>query len=175
MKKLFTTDLIKADHTVIFPCGVVAKHLVIEDSKMTYWVTNEGKVYNENGKVMTQTDLGNGYVTVKIAGFKITVHKLVALLFLPQVEGKTTVDHIDRNRKNNHVSNLRWADHVEQARNRRKPQGGTVKVKLQNKYSSIWLSSIADASEFLDRSHSTVSRAIKEGKEIKGYKITRVA
>lgn len=175
MKKLFTTDLIKSSHTVVFPCGVIAKHLIIEEGKMSYWVTSEGRVFNEEGREMKQMIQPNGYLTVKIGGFKITVHKLVALLFLPAVEGKLTVDHIDRNKQNNHLSNLRWADQVEQARNRRKPKTGTQSVILRGRASTIWLSSIQEASEFLDRSHSTVSRAIKEGKEIKGFIIERAA
>lgn len=175
MKKLFTTDTIKASHTVIFPSGVIAKHLIIDEDRMSYWITNEGRVFNEEGREMKQILQPNGYLTVKIGGFKITVHKLVALLFLPQVEGKYTVDHIDRNKQNNHLSNLRWANQVEQARNRRKPKTGTTSVILKGRASTIYLPSIQAASEFLDRSHSTVSRAIKEGKEINGYQVERAA
>jgi hypothetical protein len=48
------------------------------------------------------------------------VHRLVALAFLgePPTEDHT-VDHIDTNAQNNHVSNLRWATNEEQHRNHR--------------------------------------------------------
>lgn len=42
------------------------------------------------------------------------IHRAVAECFIPNPDNKPTVDHIDRNRSNNCVSNLRWADHTEQ-------------------------------------------------------------
>lgn len=45
-------------------------------------------------------------------------HRLVALTYLPQVKDKNEVDHIDRNRKNNSLENLRWANRQEQIENR---------------------------------------------------------
>lgn len=38
----------------------------------------------------------------------VDVHRLVAISFIPNPECKPMVDHIDRNRQNNSVSNLRW-------------------------------------------------------------------
>lgn len=47
------------------------------------------------------------------------VHRLVAETFLHPVLGKETVDHKDRDCHNNDVFNLRFADHKEQALNRK--------------------------------------------------------
>lgn len=42
-----------------------------------------------------------------------SVHRLVAEAFIPNPEGKQTVNHIDCNRENNCVSNLEWTSQKE--------------------------------------------------------------
>lgn len=43
----------------------------------------------------------------------LLVHRLVALTFLPLVEGKCQVNHKDGNRKNNSLQNLEWCSATE--------------------------------------------------------------
>ena len=50
------------------------------------------------------------------------VHRLVALIFLNNPEEKPTVDHIDRNRQNNYINNLKWATYKEQNINKNIPK-----------------------------------------------------
>lgn len=46
------------------------------------------------------------------------LHRLIASAFLPNPDNLPTVDHIDRNGRNNHVSNLRWTSYAENLRNK---------------------------------------------------------
>jgi hypothetical protein len=51
-------------------------------------------------------------------GVDIKIHRLVAINFIPNPEGKPIVDHTDHNPSNNHISNLRWATESENRMNR---------------------------------------------------------
>ena len=72
-----------------------------------YSISNKGRVMkNATGQIMV-LGKNNGYVRIVIAKL---VHRLVAKAFLdePENEEQLWVDHIDGNRSNNDVSNLRW-------------------------------------------------------------------
>lgn len=59
----------------------------------------------------------DGYVVVKLSKDGVTkiypVHRLVATTFIRNPVDNEEVDHLDCNRKNNEVSNLRWVTHSE--------------------------------------------------------------
>lgn len=96
------------------------------------------------------------------------VHRLVAFTFIPLVEGKDCVNHIDGNPKNNCVENLEWCNHLEN--NRHAFETGlmntNMEVKLINnigiEYQFI---SMNRASEFLGRGHGYISYKLKQGQQ----------
>jgi hypothetical protein len=71
----------------------------------------------KKGKLMKLTPTSSGYLCVglfknKKVGWKL-VHRIVAELFLPKIEGKEHVNHKDSNRANNRVDNIEWCTPAE--------------------------------------------------------------
>jgi len=87
-----------------------------------YFISSFGRVINnQTGRILKQQDhCGYRRVTLISEGKILSsyrVHRLVADAFIPNPEGKDCVNHIDRDRTNNVVSNLRWITIVEATNN----------------------------------------------------------
>ena len=51
------------------------------------------------------------------------IHRLLGLQYIPNPENKNCIDHIDRNRQNNNLENLRWYSNKENCNNIEKGKG----------------------------------------------------
>lgn len=101
------------------------KTIVIEDQKTNYEVSTSGEVRNiKTNKILKGTILRNEYRTVQLTindkPKSKMVHRLVAETFIPNPNNYNIVDHIDRNKHNNNIDNLRWVDSQTNAKNKEK-------------------------------------------------------
>ena len=85
----------------------------IEGFEGLYQISSWGRVRSIRGIIKPYQNK-KGYYKVGLhkngKGHKKRVNRLVALAFIPNPHNLPQVDHIDGNKHNNSVTNLRWVD-----------------------------------------------------------------
>jgi hypothetical protein len=102
------------------------------------------------------------------------IHRLVAMKFLPRVEGKDVVDHINGKRDDNRVENLRWATVTENNHNihvKWTNLGGTCKVDQLDDNGAVikTFDSVTQTATEMKVDQALISRACLSQKKYKGY------
>lgn len=90
-----------------------------------YFITSCGRVWSfKRNKFLKPKNNGKGYLFVALSnenGRKnFYIHKLVALTYIPNPEGFDTIDHIDFDKNNNCINNLRWLSREKNSKRQRK-------------------------------------------------------
>lgn len=99
-----------------------------------YQVSNIGNVRNKiTEKILRPGIDAHGYYLVVLyknrKGTSKKIHRLMCETFLDNYENKSCVDHIDNNKLNNDLKNLRWCSHKENNQNKKIPKNNTSGVK----------------------------------------------
>lgn len=136
---------------------------VIEDFP-EYEVSNQGRVRSlKTERLLTPKLQSKGYLRVNLykekKAYSHLVHRLVAKAFLNS-DDKIEIDHIDKNKENNHLTNLRWATRAEQNINRDyNNQSGHRHIR---KHGNRWVFSLWRNSQMTFRkSYPTLEEAIQ--------------
>lgn len=109
-----------------------------------YYAREDGRIENKLGNIISSWIDNVGYHQIVLYKNKkrcyLRVHRLIAKALIPNPENKAQVDHVDGNKLNNHVDNLRWVS------NRENTQCGY------------------DANAYLSTSHVSIKATHKENK-----------
>lgn len=91
-------------------------------SRNEYFLNRWGReiLRNRKATILSPCIGRGGYLLVSLSDVKngitrksFRVHRIVALAFIPNPLGKSQINHIDGNKRNNIVSNLEWCTHKE--------------------------------------------------------------
>ena len=129
-----------------------------------YEVSEKGQVRSLrfNKVKIRKLQVTQGYLTVgltNVAGMEIhSVHRLVAETFITNAEGKSQVNHKDKNTFNNHVSNLEWVTPTENCTH------GKGKAVKRLSSPPVYYKSVSEAARQLNGSTANISRAARENR-----------
>ena len=139
-----------------------------------YLVSDDGRIINcKNGKELSgYRKNSNDYERVTLYDCEgkaktFTVHYLVAMCYIPNLEGKQEIDHINDDKRYNRAKNLRWCNRKE---NMQKSNRNFKKIKttvLDLKTLEIWnFNSIAEASYYLEAPYDLLYRIRLSGNQL---------
>lgn len=87
------------------------------------------------------------------------MHRLVAICYIDNPDNLPVVDHIDGNRTNNSVENLRWTTYSGNSRNTK--QNRKIKVINENTGEEKCFDTAIEASEYLNIDDKTLNKVVK--------------
>ena len=94
----------------------------IEGFEGLYQVSSWGRVRSIRG-ILKPYQNSKGYLKISLfkngKGHKKRINRLVAMAFIPNPNGYPQVDHVDGNKQNNSITNLRWVDNSTNAEHAR--------------------------------------------------------
>ena len=116
-----------------------------------------------------------GYLIIDLSKSSVSktfeVHRLVALTFLPQQEGRNCVNHMDADKLNNNVENLEWVTHTENVHHAINLNLYSICKMVINECTGKLYHSISEASRNENLSYSKLKRVFKENGTIHCLKL----
>ena len=111
-----------------------------------YLIYDDGRVFSKKSdRFLKSSPNSCGYLLIRLWNEEdkktFTIHRLVALHYIPNPENKPFIDHISRDKQDNRKENLRWSTRSENSQNRDIFKNNKLGIKnicydkSQNRYS----------------------------------------
>ena len=107
-----------------------------------YWASDQGRIKNNDDRIMSSSPNDNGYLVVGLSdgsgrSRRRLIHKLALETFVGSCPDGLSTRHVDGDKLNNHLYNLKWGTWTEQVEDKRRlgriPTGENHKLaKLTN-------------------------------------------
>jgi len=135
-----------------------------------YKITKDGKIWNEEKQIFIKPRVCNGYNNVQLYGLTYAVHRLVAETFIPNPENKPQVSHINNDKLDNRVENLKWCTQKEicTAHNKETSHKRKVIQIDENGTRINSYNSLKEAGTAIGLSASAISKAVAKINETAG-------
>ena len=111
-----------------------------------YLIYEDGKVFSKyKNKFLNPSINSHGYYTIDLRenGKQKThlIHRLIGIHYIPNPENKREIDHMNRDKTDNRIENLRWATPSENNQNKGIPNTNTSGVKYicYDKFQDRWV------------------------------------
>lgn len=101
-----------------------------------YTIDEDGNVSNNHGKTLRPTQDKDGYLVVGLYHANKrhwhSIHRLVAMAFIPNPDNLPEINHIDEDKTNNSVKNLEWCDRVYNVN-----YGSAIERRIRTRYNKV--------------------------------------
>ena len=131
------------------------------------WTAGYGGINTHNGKILKGTLSSTRYNQVELyknkSNKKYTIHRLVAMEFIPNLENKPFINHKNGIKTDNYIENLEWCTNSENQihayrEGLQKKRGNHYKAKIVlNTTTGIFYESVTDAAEAHCLNRNTLS------------------
>ena len=156
-----------------------------------YEASNCGKIRNFKTKRLINGSLdGDEYLVSSLSNnegkfINVKFHRIIAQTFIENPDNKLTVNHIDKNKQNNHISNLEWSGTDEQTKHKYNiyPLPPTTKIEkkisMYNNEIETIFNSLKDCCKYINENnlcdkneryiHNQIFNAIQKNNQIFNY------
>lgn len=129
-----------------------------------YEISSHGRIRNYRKRILKPGVNSHGYCTVRLSNNNksqtISVHRLVGLAYIENPNNLPIIDHIDRDKTNNKIENLRWVSVAENFRNSEFSNNATHIYHL-------WSVKIIHNKKRYEKTFSNYEEAVKYRDELK--------